>query len=63
MYEGEEFFIPSDFEKYAFAEYGVRYVEMPKNMGDSIHMKELFSGVGEIEAAKRLIEKEQEDGQ
>lgn len=61
FFEGEEFFIPKNFEKYAFSEYGIRYVEIPRNMGDSIHMKEFFGKPEQIEQAKKLIKIEQED--
>ena len=58
LYEKEIFWIPNNYEKYAFAEYGIRYVEMPQNLGDSIHWKGFFSGTGQLEAAKELIELE-----
>lgn len=60
-YEGEKFLIPNNFEKYAMAEYGIRYVEMPSNMGESIHFTQYFSGANEIENIKKLIEAEGEN--
>jgi len=56
LYEGEVYQIPNNYEKYAFAEYGIRYVEMPKNMGSSIHWKEFFSGENQPALARKLIE-------
>lgn len=58
MYEGMELNIPADYEKYAFAEYGMRYVDMPNNIGSSIHWKEFFSQDGQLELAKKIIQDE-----
>lgn len=41
-YEGEEYLIPCNFEKYIFAEYGINYLEMPNNMGVSMHINNYF---------------------
>ena len=60
VFEGKTYKIPNNYEKYAFAEYGVRYVEMPKNMGESIHFNQYFAGEDQIKFAKELIEKEME---
>lgn len=48
-------YIPADFEKYTFAEYGIPYWEMPNNLGESIHWKQYFSKPEQIELAKQII--------
>ena len=60
-FEGRIYHIPNNYEKYAYAEYGVRYVEMPNNLGESIHWRQYFSKNGAIDHAKELIQKEQEN--
>ena len=54
-FEGQRMYIPCDYEKYCIAEYGIRYIELHKSMGNSIHINEFYSGVDSIECAKQLI--------
>ena len=61
LFEGELFYIPNNFEKYAFAEYGIQYLEMPKNMGESIHWQQFFSTQEQIELAKQIIQESEEE--
>ncbi|WP_312642517.1 DUF4422 domain-containing protein, partial [Hydrogenoanaerobacterium sp.] len=54
IYEGIECCVPANFEIYVFAEYGIGYLEMPDNMGESIHWKQYFDNPEQIEMAKEL---------
>ena len=56
LYEGIEVNVPHNYEKYAFAEYGMRYLDMPNNMGQAIHYQEFFNTKDQIDLAKKIIE-------
>lgn len=56
IFEGVEYFIPKNFGEYVFAEYGISYLDMPKNFGESIHWKQYFSQIEQIETAQKIIE-------
>lgn len=57
-YEGKTYLIPANYEKYAFAEYGIDYLEMPNDIGISVHINEYFKNVDIKKAYKELIETE-----
>lgn len=54
-YEGMEVCIPANYEKYAMAEYGIGYLDIPNNMGTAVHWQQYFSGEGQIDMAKEII--------
>lgn len=55
LYEGIEVNVPHNYEKYAFAEYGMRYLDMPNNIGQAIHYQEFFHTKDQIDLAKKII--------
>lgn len=58
MYEGMEYYIPANFESYAFSEYGISYLEMPDNMGTSVHWKQYFDDPEQVKLAEKLTEQD-----
>ncbi len=56
IFEGELFFVPSSYEKYAFAEYGIDYLEIPKNMGESVHWNQFFASSEQMDLAKQILQ-------
>lgn len=57
VYEGVECYVPSDFKKYIFAEYGIDYLEMPSNIGHSAHIKQYFGNQDIYPLYQELMEK------
>ena len=55
MFEGREYNIPNNFEKYTEIEYGGSYLDMPHNFGTSVHYDYYFSDINQIEIAKQII--------
>ena len=60
VYEGKVYNIPANFEKYAFAEYGIGYLEMPNTIGVSAHLKQYFANSDIEKIYKELIASENE---
>lgn len=56
LFENIEVFIPANYEKYTFAEYGFSYLDMPKNFGEAIHWQQYFSKAGQLELAQKIID-------
>lgn len=52
-------YIPNNFVRYVFAEYGINYLDMPKDMGISKHINNYFSSEEDIKNITLMIEKEQ----
>ena len=55
-FEGMECFIPADYKKYAFAEYGIYYLDMPDNIGTAVHYNSYFKDVDIDSAYRELTE-------
>lgn len=56
-FEGEIYYIPADYEKYVFAEYGIDYLEMPGDVNHTKHVPELFRGKNISELCKEMEER------
>lgn len=59
-YEGEEFYIPANYRKYVFAEYGIDYLELPGDIGYAKHMDFYFQNKDIRERYLQLMEAENE---
>lgn len=57
-FEGEKFTVPCDFDKYTFAECGMRYVEIPPDMGEANQWRQYFTTPEQIENALRIVKEE-----
>ena len=55
QYEGMELNIPANYEKYVYSEYGIRYLDMPNNIGSAVHYNYYFEKDGQLELAKQII--------
>lgn len=55
IFEGIECNVPSNYEKYSFAEYGIRYLDTPQNFGQAVHFNYYFGKEGQIELAQEII--------
>lgn len=60
-YMGKTFYIPKDYEKYSLVSDGINYLDMPNNMGKSVHLYEYFDSPEEMEAVRALIDTENND--
>lgn len=61
-FENEKMYIPNNYEKYVYAEYGVDYLDMPGDIGISKHVNIYFSHPEDIEGVKQLIADEEKRG-
>ena len=54
-YEGMKLYMPNNYEKYAMAEYGISYWDMPNNFGSAIHFTEYFGQQSQIEQIRKFV--------
>lgn len=57
-YEGMKCYIPANYEKYSLAEYGMRYLDMPDIIGNSIHWNQYFKNIDLYDVYKKLTGKD-----
>ena len=43
VYDNEIYYMPINYKKYIYAEYGINYLDMPTNIGQAVHFNEYFS--------------------
>ena len=54
-FEGETMYIPNNFKKYVFTEYGIDYLDMPNDINISKHLSIYFSKQKDLDAIEALI--------
>lgn len=55
-FEDEMYYIPNNYEKYAYSEYGIGIYDVHKGMGVGAHLNQYFKDQEQINIARKIIE-------